>query len=394
MTDEMTGLAGATVSFTGRLASMTQREGGALVRRCGGRPVSDVSGRTTHLVVGMQGWPMFADGRLSRKLEQAERLAEQGSPIEIISEQRFLELAGRRPAPRGERKQYSREQVCDWLGIKPGDLARWEQLGLVRSAEGRFDFQDLVTFRTLLGLLARGVRPDTISRSLLRLQGILPEMDRPLAQLELIAGEGEVLVQRERQVMTASGQLLLDFDSAEEPEPAAEPVPLSRPAASADNWFERGIALEDEKQWAEAAEAYRKALEIEPGFPEALFNLGNVSREMGDVVAAIRAYGEAIDADPQWTAPRYNLAGVLAGAGDVDEAVLELERVIAIAPTFADAHFNLAWCLQRIGRLGDACRHWQTYLGLDPVGPWALRARQHLREATGQPPAEPHVLGR
>ena len=50
------------VAFTGRLASMKREEAFALVRQKGGTPRRGITRKTTVLVVGELGWPIFEDG--------------------------------------------------------------------------------------------------------------------------------------------------------------------------------------------------------------------------------------------------------------------------------------------------------------------------------------------
>ena len=61
-----------------------------------------------------------------------------------------------------------------------------------------------------------------------------------------------------------------------------------------DAWCGRGIALKALGRRKEAESAYRKALEFDPKFTEAWFNLGNLYRDTRRPVAAIEAYEQVI----------------------------------------------------------------------------------------------------
>src|ERR1051326_2765029 len=96
-------LAGQRVAFTGALASMTRSEGIKLVRLHGGQFTVLVNRRTTMLVVGQDGWPLQADGRLTNKLRRARALQlggckgparRAGPTIRIISEDDWLTHLG------------------------------------------------------------------------------------------------------------------------------------------------------------------------------------------------------------------------------------------------------------------------------------------------------------
>src|ERR1700682_5072415 len=84
----------ARVAFTGKLASMTRTEAFRIVKEAQGEALPNVTRRTSILVVGMEGWPLLADGLPSRKLRHAEGLNTQGYQISILPESAFLEIAG------------------------------------------------------------------------------------------------------------------------------------------------------------------------------------------------------------------------------------------------------------------------------------------------------------
>ena len=151
------------------------------------RPASSVSRQTSYVVVGMEGWPLLPDGLISNKLRRAEEFIKRGYPLQILSESSFLELAGKKEHQVSLRKVYPEQEICRLMKISPETLRRWEQFGLVVSCGGEYDFQDIVSMRTIGELVKRGVRPETIARSLKSLAAILPDTDRPLAQLRLVA---------------------------------------------------------------------------------------------------------------------------------------------------------------------------------------------------------------
>ncbi len=377
----------ARVAFTGRLASMTRREAQAIVRAAGGMPVSSVSHRTSLLVVGMDGWPLLADATVSRKLQQAETLERSGCRIRIVSEADFLEFAGlgeRRPELR---KSYPAQHVCELLGLDERTLRRWELFGLIRSHEELYDFQDIVSLQTIAGLIARGVEPATIARSIRGLASVLPGTERPLAQLALVSDHpGELLAELGGQRVAPDGQLMLCYDRAGD---GATGVLSGRfgadaaGSATSDDWFERGQALEDEERLEEAQQAYREAVARQSHFPEAHFNLGNVLRGMDRLEGAEERYRMAVAQDPSMEVAWYNLADLLEEDERLDDAIGCLQRALAVSPAFADAHYNLAGLLDRAGRAVDAAVHWEAYLKLDPDSEWAQEARNRLREGAG-----------
>ncbi len=368
----------ARVAFTGRLASMTRREAAGLVKAAGGALVTTVSRRTSLLVVGMDGWPLLPDGTVSRKLGRAETLNRQGARIRIVSEAAFLEMAGLTRRAPDLRKSFPAAHVSSLLGIDEASLRRWELFGLIRAEQGLYDFQDLVSLRTVAELVAGGADPATISRSMRGLAAVLPGTERPLSQLKIVVEDrGTLLAELGDRLVAPDGQLVLDFGAR----PGAERPPVETPLAapvSADEWLERGQRCEDEERLPEAIDAYRSAVALRPDLAEAHFNLGNVLRGLGRLDGAEERFRMAVDLDPDLAAAWYNLADLMEENQRLDEAVACLLRAVEASPSFADAHFNLAYCYDQLGRPTEAAGHWRAYLKLDPDSEWAEIARRHL----------------
>ncbi len=341
------GLRLARVAFTGAMSSMTRREARDIAHGAGATPVEDVSRRTTMLVVGMDGWPLLPDGAPSRKLRRADELNRTGARIRVVSEAVFLEMAGLAQRPPA-RKSFSSADLCGVLGCDAEALRRYELMGLVHSQEGLYDFQDIVSLRTVLGLVASGVSPRTISRSIRGLSSVLPGTHRPLSQLNIIVEHRDALLAELGGLLLApDGQLLLNFASPQPREPA---IPLRPATVTAVDLLEQGRLLEDREQLGAAAETYRRALELEPGRAEAHFNLGNVLRDLGRPGEAERSFRRALEANATMAEAWYNLADVMEESNRLVEAVAALRRAIALCPDYADAQCNLAHCLERLGQ--------------------------------------------
>ncbi|MCZ6782490.1 MAG: tetratricopeptide repeat protein [Proteobacteria bacterium] len=373
-----TQLKGARVAFTGRLATMTRRQAHDLVRSAGGVPASSVSSRTAYLVIGMHGWPLTDDGRMSAKLQQAERLRARRGRIRIISEVGFLELAGRRERRPAVRKGYPLDRVSALVGVDPATIERWEYLGLVRSEAGTYDFQDIVSLQTIASLVKRGVRPQSIQQSLTALASFVGGTDRPLAQLKIVASDsGELLAQVGETLIAPDGQQQLDFAPASGPPDESPRLDPPR-GDNADDLFDRAVWLEEEEQYDEAADAYRRTIALAPDRSEAYFNLGNVLRATDRTEGAEELYRLAVALDPADELAWYNLADLQEESGRYDEAIASLRTAVGACPTFADGHFNLASFLEQVAQFDEAASHWQAYVRLDPHSEWADVARAHL----------------
>ena len=367
-------LRSAQVAFTGRLAGLSLEDAERLVRDAGGTVISQVSRRTSVLVVGMYGWPLSREGSVNHKLRQAERINRDGPRIRILSEIEFLEAVGLRDRP-AVRKTLSVEEIVRLLGIDQQTLRRWQSLGLVRAIEGRYDFQDLVSLRTIADLIKNRIRPDEISRSLHDLAKLLPDTDRPLAQLKIVAnGPNTLLAEIDAQLITPKGQLVMSFGART----AGEAPKFIEPQRSADEWLAQGELFEQNEEFEAAAEAYQRAIMRFPGFAVAHFNLGNVQRDLDQPQNAIASYRTAVRHDPHLVEAWYNLADIQEEQGDVESAIESLKAAVRADPLYADAQFNLALYLDRLGRTSEAIRYWKNYVRLDPASEWTEVARSRL----------------
>ena len=375
-------LKGKRVTFTGRLASMNRAEAVALVRAHGGIFVSNLSGRTSMLVVGQDGWPLQKDGRLTSKLRCARAFEQAGQRITILSEEEFLTQLGLDAHTEEVRRRYSTVQLSTLLKI-PGDrVRRWLTAGLIRAVEtvdgvSYFDYQQVVSARTLSDLVQAGVGPDRLRRSIQQMKTWLRNVESPLLQLAVMEQSGELLVRLKDGLAEPTGQRRLDFDAAD------EPVSLSQPPETAVNWFELGCEHEDSGQFGDAADAYRQALAV--GGPDAVacYNLANCLYAMGQKELAAERYAQAAETDGSFAEAWNNLGVVLVELRNRDEAVTAFERALGANPHYADAHYNLADLLDTSGDIAGAARHWRAYLSLDRQSQWASHARKRLAAVTG-----------
>ncbi|HHX28546.1 MAG TPA: hypothetical protein GX716_05975 [Firmicutes bacterium] len=81
---------GKNVVFTGTLISMTRQTAAQKVVERGGSVSNSIRKDTNVLVMGLQDYERFTDGKTSNKTKMARTLIEQGKPLEIIDESEFL----------------------------------------------------------------------------------------------------------------------------------------------------------------------------------------------------------------------------------------------------------------------------------------------------------------
>lgn len=98
-------------------------------------------------------------------------------------------------------------------------------------------------------------------------------------------------------------------------------------------------------EYDKAAEQFRKALQIEPMFPLANYNLGSVLSRKGKYKEAIDAYQKAIQMDPENDQAYLELAMILEKTDKYRQAVDTYHQFLKIKPDDPMGLNNLAWVL-------------------------------------------------
>ena len=238
--------------------------------------------------------------------------------------------------------------------------------GFVAPARGprrswRFSFQDLIVLRTAQALVAARVPARRITHSLKKLREQLPD-GAALSGLA-IGAEGRRVVVRDGAArrQADSGQYLLAFEG--DPGTGAlgviarQPV---QPTATAADWFERALALEDTDAGA-ALEAYAQAVAANPRRLEAHINLGRLLHEAGRLPEAEQAYRAGLAACGEGPVLQFNLGVLLEDLGRPQEAGAAYQAALRRDPTLADAHYNLALLCEKLKRPREALRHMAQY---------------------------------
>ena len=284
---------------------------------------------------------------------------------------------------------YSFADTARILRVSPARLRYWERTELVRpsseteAGERVFAWQDLVELRTILKLIDRGVPVRRIRHSLDRYRRRTPGEAPDVAALCVLAHRPEVVVRSEGAWEAPDGQLLMDFPDPEASEVAVLEEVREDPEgeASALDWFERGCTLDgDPATFAESLDAYRRALELDPGFADAHCNVGTVHFNRGERAAAKVAYQAAIEIEPEHLEANFNLANLLEESGQREAALFHYKAAVRSDPFFADARLNLALLYEKLALPGQAREQWRHYLQRVPDGHWADLARDRLKE--------------
>jgi tetratricopeptide (TPR) repeat protein len=269
----------------------------------------------------------------------------------------------------------------------------WERTSLIGPAladatpqvteQPAFGFRDLVSVRSIVGLLERGVPLRRIRRGADALRERFPERE-PLSGLRAWQGAQRLLLHHEGAWMEPDGQLVLDFVCGG----AAGAVATLESRRSGEDafhaareWFVRGSELDAERAtWNEAADCYRRAIELDPTFADAHCNLGSLLFNRGRRDEARHQFEQTVELAPRHVEGHLNLGTLCEEDGAEERALWHYRQALESDPRFPDIHVSIALIYEKLELQRTARVHWRRYLQLEPAGSWARVARQRLEE--------------
>jgi len=137
----------------------------------------------------------------------------------------------------------------------------------------------------------------------------------------------------------------------------------------------RGGQALDGGQWAQAAEYFRKGLEIDPADVSLRHRLGTALAQMGDAAGAGAQFEEVIRRDPAHARAHFSLGVLMNNAGNYEEAIKRFSSALQHEPGYVPARVQLAGALARAGRPGEAVAEYARALEADPSQSEALYGR-------------------
>jgi tetratricopeptide (TPR) repeat protein len=139
---------------------------------------------------------------------------------------------------------------------------------------------------------------------------------------------------------------------------------LKRDHRRADAYIRLAILHDQQGRFRESAELYQEALQLVPGDPDIICDMGYslyLQRRWAEAEVQFR---QAIVRKPSHARAHNNLALLLARNGRIDEALAEFHKG---GNSHAQAQGNVAFVLTMEGRCDDAHRHYQLALVADPT---------------------------
>ena len=128
----------------------------------------------------------------------------------------------------------------------------------------------------------------------------------------------------------------------------------------------RGNALKELGQSADAITNYDKAIQLNSGFIDAYYNRGNVLQILKRHDAAIESYDKAIQLRPDHASAYLNRGSALNGLGKLDAAIESYDKAIQLSPDYAEAYCSRGNVLKERGQHDEAIRSYDRAIEINP----------------------------
>jgi len=142
---------------------------------------------------------------------------------------------------------------------------------------------------------------------------------------------------------------------------------------SAWTWNNIGNVLVRDGDEEGAERAFRRAVELNPGFVTTYGNLGILLEEKGDLEGAVALNRKALSIDPGYAPAYFNLGRIHYGMKDLADAERYLSKAISLDPGHSEAMVYMALVLDKSGRSEEAKDILRSALAADPKNDKAKR---------------------
>ncbi len=103
----------------------------------------------------------------------------------------------------------------------------------------------------------------------------------------------------------------------------------------------------------------------EPNY-DAVFLLGQLSIQSGQLEKAVQRFTQVIEHDPEHTEANWELAMLNMKMGNLEDAVSRFEFCIDKDEAYTNGYFFIGQCLEAMGQNANALQTYKTYLPLAP----------------------------
>ncbi len=142
----------------------------------------------------------------------------------------------------------------------------------------------------------------------------------------------------------------------------ASPVPFNiTDPKTAQEHFNVGVNLDNQKDFAKAVMEYQKAVELKPDWALAYARLAHDDDRLGHTDDAIAHWQQAVKYDPQYYSGYDSLAADYERQGNIRKAIEAYSPLLAYPPAQMPVHYQLGLWYEQIGDHQNAREHLEQY---------------------------------
>jgi superkiller protein 3 len=155
-------------------------------------------------------------------------------------------------------------------------------------------------------------------------------------------------------------------------------------ALAAEEYFTKGYSAQENGFNELAIEYYQQAIDIDPNYVKAYYNMGvvyydmgrhdqlkNFREELGNFHEAIRYFQKAIDLDPKHAMAYYTMGSSYFRLGRHSEAIRYIQKAIDLDPKHAIAYRDMGKLHSVLKDYNEAIRYYQKAIAINPNYAWA-----------------------
>lgn len=139
-----------------------------------------------------------------------------------------------------------------------------------------------------------------------------------------------------------------------------------------------GYAHELKGEYAVAIQYYKKALESDPDDAMVWVNIGVAQEKLGDMAAAVQSYEKAMDINPWNHLAHFNLGNHYYRSEDMPKAIAYYKKAVELNPALPDAYFNLTRSYIKSQQYEKALAAVKGGLQFDPVNDMGIQMQADL----------------
>ncbi len=138
---------------------------------------------------------------------------------------------------------------------------------------------------------------------------------------------------------------------------------------SAPAWVGLGILYQYKNRLEDAQRCYRKAIELDPEFPDAHYRLGTAYQAQHKLLDAITEYRAAMRVKSNYLFAYYSLAAVYQEQQKNEDAIWLYHEILRMDPKQYQAHNNLGIIFEGKGQYEQALKEYARAAALNPHDP-------------------------